>query len=108
MSASGYKRTLLGRVSEVRFTPNTRHSEVQERFALKKRTLNVCLTPDSGRNRVWCWRSVIDPKQKSGISEVQFGQLSDAFLYIAAGCPFGGQSDALHGGEGIEGAAGKG
>ncbi len=41
MSASGYKRTLWGRASNVRFTPESGHSEAQERFGLKKRTSNV-------------------------------------------------------------------
>ena len=32
MSVNGYKRTLLGRVSEVRFTPNSRHEKWYVRF----------------------------------------------------------------------------
>jgi hypothetical protein len=42
MSASGYKQTLWGRASKVRFAPESRHSEAQERVGLKKRALNVC------------------------------------------------------------------
>jgi hypothetical protein len=62
MSASGYKRTLWDRASNVRFTPESGHSDRQERFGLKKRTLNVCFTPNSGRKSVRRWESAYDPK----------------------------------------------
>jgi hypothetical protein len=48
MSASGYKQTYSGQLVNVRFTPNSGHSDEQERFGLKKRTLDVCLAPSSG------------------------------------------------------------
>ncbi len=38
-SASGYKQTSRGLRQSVRFTPESRHSEAQERLGLKKRTL---------------------------------------------------------------------
>ena len=38
-----------------RFTPESRHSEAPERVGLKKRTLDVCFAPKSGRN----WRPQI-------------------------------------------------
>jgi hypothetical protein len=52
MSAYGYKRTYSGQLANVRFTPNSGHSEAQARFGLKKRTSNVCLTPESGHSEV--------------------------------------------------------
>jgi hypothetical protein len=36
----------------------------QERFGLEKRTLDVCLTPESGRNWVTGFMSAYDPKRK--------------------------------------------
>ncbi len=48
MSAYGYKQTSRGQLANVRFTPESGHSEAQERLGLKKQTLDVCLAPDSG------------------------------------------------------------
>ncbi len=48
MSESGYKRTFRGLHNYVRFTPESGHSEAQERLGLKKRTSNVCFAPESG------------------------------------------------------------
>ena len=64
MSAFGYKRTFRGSLQNVRFTPESGHSEAQEWVGLKKRTSNVCLTPDSGRKWLWCGMSAYDPKRK--------------------------------------------
>ncbi len=50
MSASGYKRTFRQVCQRVRFTP-------------KKQTLDVYLTPESGRNWLWRWMSASDPEQ---------------------------------------------
>ena len=61
MSAYGYKRTLWGSALNVRFTPESRHSEAEERFGLKKRTLDVRFTPKSGRNWVAEFMSAYDP-----------------------------------------------
>jgi hypothetical protein len=38
MTAYGYKRTFLGVRQRVRFTPDSRQSDAQERLGLKKRT----------------------------------------------------------------------
>ncbi len=65
MSAYGYKRTLLGRASNVRFTPKSGHSEAQERLRLKKRTLDARLAPKSGRKWVGRGTSAYDPKRTS-------------------------------------------
>ncbi len=54
MSAYGYKRTCGGVSRRVRFTRESRHSEVQERLGLKKRTL-----------RVTEFMSAYDPKRSS-------------------------------------------
>ncbi len=43
--------------------PRKRTSSAQERFGLKKRTLDVCLTPESGRKWTGRWRSAVDPKR---------------------------------------------
>ncbi len=43
MSAFGYKRTCSGQLANARFTPESRHSEAQERFGLKMRSLDVRL-----------------------------------------------------------------
>ncbi len=61
MSAYGYKRTYRGSVRKVRFTPESGHSEAQERFGLKKRTLDVRFAPGSGRNLVGGEMSAYDP-----------------------------------------------
>ncbi len=45
MSASGYKQTFQGVSQNVRFAPESRHPEAQERFGLKKRTLDVRFAP---------------------------------------------------------------
>ena len=50
MSAYGYKQTSRGSRQRVRFTPESGHSEAEERFGLKKRTLDVRFAPKSGRN----------------------------------------------------------
>ncbi len=63
MSASGYKQTFRGLLANVRFTPKSGHSEAQARFGLKKRTSNVCLTPESRHNWRWCGMSAFDPKR---------------------------------------------
>jgi NADPH:quinone reductase-like Zn-dependent oxidoreductase len=42
----------------------------QERFGIKKQTFNVCLSPDSGRNRVAVFMSAYDPLRKSGLTAV--------------------------------------
>ncbi len=62
-STDGYKRTCGGAWKKVRFTPESGHSEAPERVGLKKRTLDVCLTPDSGRRWVGRWMSAYDPKR---------------------------------------------
>ncbi len=41
MSASGYKQTFKGLLANVRFAPNSGHSDAQKRAGLKKRTLDV-------------------------------------------------------------------
>ena len=43
--------------------PRKRTSSAQERFGLKKRTLDVCLTPDTGRKWVAVFLSANDPKR---------------------------------------------
>ncbi len=63
MSASGYKRTSRGQLANVRFTPESRHLDEQERAGLKKRTLDVRFTPESGRNWVIGSMSAYDPKR---------------------------------------------
>ncbi len=61
MSAITPKADMRRGVSERPFYPRTRTSAAQERFGLKKRTLDVCLTPNSGRNWHWRWMSASDP-----------------------------------------------
>ncbi len=56
MSASGYKRTYSGQLANVRFTPNSGHSEAQERVGLKKRALDVRFAPKSGHK--WLGRGM--------------------------------------------------
>ncbi len=63
MSACGYKRTYSGQLANVRFTPESGHSEAQERVGLKKRTLDVRFAPNSGRNWVTEFMSAYDPKR---------------------------------------------
>jgi hypothetical protein len=41
----------------------------QERFGFKKRTLDVRLTPESGRNWQWLRMSASDPKATLSIGE---------------------------------------
>ncbi len=48
MSAYGYKQTYRGQLANVCFTPNSGHSEAQERVGLKKQTSDVRLAPSSG------------------------------------------------------------
>ncbi len=47
MSASGYKRTCGAVCQRVRFTPESGHSDAQERVRLKMRTSKVRFTPES-------------------------------------------------------------
>ncbi len=61
MSAFGYKQTCGGVSQSVRCTPESGHTEAQERLGLKKRTLDVRLTPESGRNWVTEFMSAYDP-----------------------------------------------
>ncbi len=56
MSAFGYKQTFSGQLANVRFTPNSGHSEAQEWVGLKKRTLDVCFAPKSGHK--WLGRGM--------------------------------------------------
>jgi hypothetical protein len=63
MSAFGYKRTSSPYLANVRFTPESGHSQAQERFGLKKQTLNVCFTPKSGHKWLWRGMSAFDPKR---------------------------------------------
>ncbi len=65
MSASGYKRTCGEVRQRVRFAPESGHSEAQERFGLKKRTLDVCFAPESGHKWVGRGMSAYDPKRTS-------------------------------------------
>ncbi len=79
MSAYGYKRTYSGQLANVRFTPESGHSEVQERVGLKKQTLDVRFAPDSGRKWLWRWMSAYEHpagnwKRESGIGLGFFGQ----------------------------------
>ena len=60
-SASGYKRTLSGRASNVRFAPNSGHPDALEQVGLEKRTLGVCFTPESGRKWGTEFMSAYDP-----------------------------------------------
>ncbi len=68
MSAYGYKQTFGEVRQRVRFTPESGHSEAQEHFGLKKRTLDVRSTPDSGRKWLWRGMSASDPKRTSQLS----------------------------------------
>ncbi len=63
MSASGYKQTFQGVSQNVRFTPNSGHSEAQERFGLKKQTSNVRFAPNSEHKWVLRRMSAYDPKR---------------------------------------------
>ncbi len=63
MSAFGYKRTYSGQLANARFTPNSGHSDAQERFGLKKRPLDVRFAPNSGHKWLWCGMSAYDPKR---------------------------------------------
>ncbi len=63
MSATGYKRTYSGQLANVRFTPESGHSEAQERLGLKKRTLDVRFAPKSGHKWLWRGMSAFDPKR---------------------------------------------
>ncbi len=63
MSASGYKRTSGGNAWNVRFTPESGHSDTQERVGLKKQTLDVRFAPNSGHKWLWCRMSAFDPKR---------------------------------------------
>ncbi len=65
MSASGYKQTFGEVCQRVRFTPKSGHSEAQERVGLKKRTLDVRLTPKSGRIWVTEFMPAYDPTRTS-------------------------------------------
>ncbi len=61
MSAFGYKQTYRGQLANVRFTPESGHSEAEERGGLKKRTLDVRFAPNSGHKWVWRGMSAYDP-----------------------------------------------
>ncbi len=63
MSAVGYKQTFIGQLANVRFTPESRHSDAQERVGLEKRTFNVRLTPNSGHKWLGRGMSAYDPFQ---------------------------------------------
>ncbi len=63
MPVFGYKRTFREVRQRVRFTPESGHSEAQERLGLKKRTLNVCFAPDSGRKWLSRGMPAFDPKR---------------------------------------------
>ncbi len=63
MSAYGYKQTSRGQLANVCFTPESGHSEAQERFGLKKRTFDVRLAPNSGHKWVLRRMSAYDPKR---------------------------------------------
>jgi len=63
MSAHGYKQTCGEVRQRVRFTPESGHSDAQERYGLKKRTLDVCFTPESGHKWVIVFMSGYDPTQ---------------------------------------------
>ncbi len=63
MSAYGYKQTSRGQLANVCFTPESRHSEAQERVGLEKRTLDVRLAPESGPNSTLRGMSAFDPKR---------------------------------------------
>ncbi len=62
MSASGYKQTYSGQLANVRFTPESGHSDAQERMGPKKRSLDVRSYPISGHKWLWRWMSASDPK----------------------------------------------
>ncbi len=47
MSASGFKQTYRWQLANVRFTPESRHSEAQEQVGLKKRTFATLRHPPS-------------------------------------------------------------
>ncbi len=63
MSVYGYKRTFWAGDDYVRFTPESGHSEAQERRGLKKQTFDVRFAPKSGRQWVWRGMSAFDPKR---------------------------------------------
>ena len=63
MSAVGYKQTYSEQLANVRFTPESGHSEAQERLRLRKRTLDVRLTPNSRHKWVTEFMSAYDPKR---------------------------------------------
>ncbi len=83
MSASGYKRTYSGQLANVRFTPESGHSEAQERFGLKKRTLDVRFTPNSGRKWVTEFMSAYDPKRKLMVLGVWKNFMANRVITIA-------------------------
>ncbi len=70
MSAYGYKRTCGGVSDYVRFNSESRHSEAQERFGLKKRTLDVRLAPKSGHPRGWSHNRSPTPKSHTSVIPV--------------------------------------
>ncbi len=72
MSASGYKQTYGGVSDYVRFTPESGHSEVQERLGLKKQTSDVRYYPESGRKWVTVFMSANDPKRTSSMMKSSF------------------------------------
>ncbi len=79
MSAFGYKQTSSGQLANVRFTPESGHSEAQERLGLKKRTSDVRFAPNSGRKWLCRGMSAYDPKQtKFGAVERMGDRLLDS------------------------------
>jgi hypothetical protein len=65
MSAYGYKQTSSPYLANVRFTPESRHSEAQERLGFKKQTSNVRYYPESGHKWATEFMSAYDPKRNS-------------------------------------------
>ncbi len=61
MSASGYKQTYGGVRQRVRFTPESGHPDAPNRSGLKKQTLDVGFTPNSGHKPTLRWMSAFDP-----------------------------------------------
>ncbi len=82
MSAYGYKRTLWDRASNVRFTPESGHSDAQERVGLKKRTLDVRFAPESRHKWLWRGMSAYDPKRTLSIFAHRYRTRADDLLRL--------------------------